>query len=420
VLELVRKALEQLGGIEAFVKPGETVLIKPNQAVARLAEEGCTADPLVVGALIRMARNAGAVKIQVAASSEGFLNSIEVMKYTGVAAMAAQEGAEIIDLGSDSTPSRAVDLPEGKVLGQVPVPVPLLETDVIIAVPKAKTDYLDLISGAIEFSMGTINQKWREQNLGDHDTVERFADVMAAVRPDLCVTDALICGEGDGPAANIPRWCGCILASADFVATDVSMAGLLGRDWRKLHFAAACEQRGLGSREPIVWLGTSLHRVAVQAWPGHEGFQHLPVNVLVGGGVTLSGTIGHVKSALDTLLLRGVLDRVISTKGTPTIMIGDIADPEYEKHIAEGPYVVFDDAARPEYRNDARIFFVPGHPVLSTAAAELMKGLGVESGREHPGFRSIRSALGVAVGSAGFAALAAGAMLGMKLAAKRD
>ena len=61
---LVREALDHLGGISAFVKPEQTVLIKPNQTVFYSAEEGCTMDPLVVGALIREAKEAGAAKVQ--------------------------------------------------------------------------------------------------------------------------------------------------------------------------------------------------------------------------------------------------------------------------------------------------------------------------------------------------------------------
>lgn len=66
VFDLVREALSFLGGMEKFVKPGQTVLIKPNQTVFYSAEEGCTTDPLVVGALVRLAKEAGAKKVQVA------------------------------------------------------------------------------------------------------------------------------------------------------------------------------------------------------------------------------------------------------------------------------------------------------------------------------------------------------------------
>ena len=57
--------------------------------------------------------------------------------------------------------------------------------------------------------MGRRGQpEWREFNHGDEDMIARFVDIMTVSRPDLCVVDALICGEGDGPIANLPRWCG--------------------------------------------------------------------------------------------------------------------------------------------------------------------------------------------------------------------
>ena len=88
VERLVDEALDLLGGISRFVKPGQTVLIKPNQTVYYSAEEGCTTDPLVVGALIRIVRRAGAARVQVAESSGGFFSSLECMSITGVAAVA--------------------------------------------------------------------------------------------------------------------------------------------------------------------------------------------------------------------------------------------------------------------------------------------------------------------------------------------
>lgn len=379
VLDLTREALSHLGGIQAFVKPGQTVLLKPNQTVYYSAEEGCTTDPLVVGALIRLAREAGAARIQVGESSGGFFNSLECMRITGMAAMAEREGAELIDLGSDRTPNRVVPIPEGKVIQEAPLPAPLVDADVVIAVPKAKNHHIEPISGAMKLWVGVVNQNWRNHHHGDEEMIDRFVDLMTVSRPDLCVVDALICGEGDGPIANLPRWCGCVLACADPVATDVAIARLMGRDWRQLRFAKEGEARGLGFREPLTWMGTQLEKVAFKAWPGHKGFDYLPLNFLVGKGVTLEGTMGHVKSVLDSMLRRGELEQVAWLKGTPTVMCGDIEDPQFEEHLLQGPYVVFDDAARSEYKNDPRVHFVPGHPVLQTAMPELMKGLGVQA-----------------------------------------
>src|SRR5438046_10714028 len=111
VTDLVRQALEPLGGISQFVKADETVLIKPNQTVFYAAEEGCTTDPLVVGALIRLAKQAGAARVQIAESSGGYFSSLDCMEITGMAAVAERDRAELIDLGSDDTPNRTVSIP---------------------------------------------------------------------------------------------------------------------------------------------------------------------------------------------------------------------------------------------------------------------------------------------------------------------
>src|SRR5215813_9701347 len=108
---LVREAIDYLGGINRFIKSGQTVLLKPNQTVFYSAEEGCTTDPLVIGALIRLAREGGAGRVIVGESSGGFFSSLECMRITGMAAVAKREGAETVDLGADDTPTRTVHIP---------------------------------------------------------------------------------------------------------------------------------------------------------------------------------------------------------------------------------------------------------------------------------------------------------------------
>ena len=123
VLALVREALEHLGGMRAFT-PGQTVLIKPNQTVYYAADEGCTTDPLVVGAVIRLAKEAGAAKAQVGESSGEFFSSMQCMHITGVAHVAEQEGAELIDVGADDVPNRTVPIPQGQLIKEVLLPAP--------------------------------------------------------------------------------------------------------------------------------------------------------------------------------------------------------------------------------------------------------------------------------------------------------
>jgi uncharacterized protein (DUF362 family) len=377
VTALAREALDLLGGMRRFVLRGQTVLIKPNQTVFYSAEEGCTTDPLLVGALVRLAWEAGAGRVRVAESSGGFFNSIDCMRITGVAAVAEREGAELVDLGR--CPTRNVPIPDGRVIRECPLPVPLLEADVIIDAPKAKNHHIPPISGALKNWVGAVNAEWRQRNHGKPEMFGKFMDIMSVTRPHLCVCDALIAGEGDGPIANLPHWCGCVIATDDPVAMDVTICRLLKHDWHDLKFIPEAVARGIGVAEPITYVGRHVDEVAIDAWKPHQGFDYLPINFLVGGGVTLEGTVGHVKSVVDSMLRRGDLDLVVWYRGTPTIMVGEIEDPQFEQHLKEGPYVVFDDAALPRYKNDPRVHFVAGHPVLRDAMPQLMKGLGVSA-----------------------------------------
>jgi uncharacterized protein (DUF362 family) len=375
VLSLVNDAIEKIGGIASFIKPGQTVLIKPDQSVPAPAETGSTTDPLMIGALIRLARIAGASRIQVAGSSEGCLDAFRCMRETGLAAIAEREGAQIIDLSRNAT--RQIDVPGASAPRRAALPVALIESDVMIAAPKAKTHPFDQIAGTIQLWSGLVSPNWRAAHQME-DMVGSYADLMTIIRPDLCVTDALICGEGDGPGAHVPHWCGCVLASTDPVAMDVSIALLLGCDPRSLRFAAAGEQQGVGSRAPIVWLGTGIEQVAFHSWKSHPDFQHLPINVLVGKHVTMAGTIGRTRNALDILLRRGELERILCSGRTPTVMIGDIEDPQFERHLNQGPYLVLDDAARPVYKNNPSVFFIGGHPIQRDLLPDLLKWLNAD------------------------------------------
>lgn len=374
VLALVREAIHHIGGIESFVKPGQKVSILASDTAACWSKEACTADPFVIAALIRLLQDAGAA-------------SVQVLEANGAAADASER-----------------EVPEGKVLHRAALPTALLDCDVVIAVPKARTDFKDLISSTMDAVASVTRGVRHALEGGDETRSEALADLMAVVRPDLTVTDALICGEGDGPLANSPRWCGCMLAGVDPVAMDVAMASLLGLDPKKLRAAAAAEERGLGSRAPIVYLGTSVERVSFRAWPAREGFSHLPVRVCIGRGVARYGAPGHVKSALDLLLRQGALERAIRDHGTPTILIGDVEDPEFERHIEEGPYLAFGDAVRHQYKSHRRVFFVPGDPAMEDVLPQLMRGLGLI--REHARKRTVSAS------AASVAALAAGVILG--------
>jgi hypothetical protein len=58
-------------------------------------------------------------------------------------------------------------------------------------------------------------------------------------------------------------------------------------------------------------------------------------------------------------------------------MFGEAEDPDFEKHVNEGPYVVLDDAALDKYKYDPRVVYIPGSPVpQSYIQHEMVEGMG--------------------------------------------
>ena len=66
VTAMLQGAIDAIGGINAYIKPGDVVLIKPNVAFERVAALGATSHPEIVSALVKLARDAGAREVRVA------------------------------------------------------------------------------------------------------------------------------------------------------------------------------------------------------------------------------------------------------------------------------------------------------------------------------------------------------------------
>lgn len=375
---LLREVLAHLGGMERFVREGQTVLIKPNLTMWRLAKDGVTTDPRVVAALARIAREAGAAVVQVGECSSCGQVTRDVFQITGMFAACRQAGATPIYF--DEVEQVEVEVPLGKLIRSIPVPKPLLEADVVIACPKLKTHFLDPITGALKLWVGAARQDTMHR-LHRDQIQETVADLLTVTRPDLAVMDALIAGEGNGPVATRGRFMGCLLASDDPVALDVVAGDLAGFHGADMTFPRAAAERGIGvaARERIDVLGAPVTADVVLAPEQMEGWtESYPVRLLVGEGVTLQGTLGHFKGFADLWQADRIWDSIVATRGKPTFMFGRIEDPEYEAHLAEGKYFVVDDVAYAKYKKDPRVTFIPGSPVGNEMMPAIMEALGID------------------------------------------
>ena len=91
----VARALAALGGMDRFVRRGETVLVKPNVGWDRLPEQAANTDPEVVAEIVRQCRAAGATRVVVADISCN--DPQRCFARSGVLARAQAAGAEVLD-----------------------------------------------------------------------------------------------------------------------------------------------------------------------------------------------------------------------------------------------------------------------------------------------------------------------------------
>ncbi|MHC4586862.1 MAG: DUF362 domain-containing protein [Planctomycetota bacterium] len=92
--QTVTKAIELLGGIERFVKKGETVAIKPNVAFASPPMLGATAQPELVAQVVTLCYKAGAK--QVIVTDNPINDPASCFTLSGVSKAASAAGAKVI------------------------------------------------------------------------------------------------------------------------------------------------------------------------------------------------------------------------------------------------------------------------------------------------------------------------------------
>jgi uncharacterized protein (DUF362 family)/Pyruvate/2-oxoacid:ferredoxin oxidoreductase delta subunit len=269
VKSAVRQSLDLLGGIHAFVKPGDRVLLKVSLLMRRKPEKATTTHPEIVRALAELVIEAGGRPL-IGDSPGGYhfytrSTLASVYDTCGMKDAAEKSGAEL----NYDTEAVDVPFPEGKVIKLVKTIKPVLEADVIISIPKLKTHMMTVYSGAVKNMFGLIPGSYKaEYHLRFEDTND-FADLLidlcSFARPALTVMDAVVGMEGYGPTAGNPRTVGLIVSSRDPYALDTVAVRLIGLDHRKVPTIMKAEQRGLcaaGAAGARV-IGEPVERVAV-------------------------------------------------------------------------------------------------------------------------------------------------------------
>ena len=113
VKEMVRRAMNALGGMDKLVSKGNRVIIKPNIAWNQKPEFAANTNPFVVAALVELCREAGASRVKVMDHTCS-ANPEPSYENSGIATTARQVGAEVSYI--DKSRFRDFTIADGKVL----------------------------------------------------------------------------------------------------------------------------------------------------------------------------------------------------------------------------------------------------------------------------------------------------------------
>jgi uncharacterized protein (DUF362 family) len=241
--ETVRQAFESLGGMKAFVKPGERVLLKVNAAFASPLALGATSHPDLVEAVAQLCQDAGAARVIV--TDNPINDPASCFALTGIDSAARLAGAEVV-IPRESLFQR-FSVPGGRLIRDWPVLyAPLARVDRVIGLAPVKDHHRSGASMTLKNWYGLLGGR---RNIFHQDIHTIIQELAIMIRPTAVVLDGMQTMMTNGPTGGSLsdlKPTGTLIVSTDPVAADAAGATLLGRTAADLPFIAKAESAGAG------------------------------------------------------------------------------------------------------------------------------------------------------------------------------
>jgi uncharacterized protein (DUF362 family)/Pyruvate/2-oxoacid:ferredoxin oxidoreductase delta subunit len=226
----VKGSIDLIGGISAFIKPGQKVLLKVNALMALDPSSACPTHPAIVKAVAKLVTKEGAVPF-IGDSPGGISTDFNrVFEICGYNKTAKELGIETVDLKKIKITNAEIKL-KGKTI-TVPVTDLNGRFDVIINLPKLKTHILTVMTGAIKNMFGSVPGYYKSKLHFIATNADDFCSMLIGVykktMPVLTVMDAVESMEGNGPSGGQAKKTKTIFASSDGFALDTVSAYCMG------------------------------------------------------------------------------------------------------------------------------------------------------------------------------------------------
>lgn len=238
----VAALLEPLGGMTAFVKPGDRVLLKPNLLTGARPTQECVTRPELVYCV---------AELVIAAGGKPFLGDGPAF---GSAHGVAQANGYLPLMNELNVPIVEFKGARYKTIGEefehLLLSKEVMEADVVINLPKIKSHVQLTLTMGVKNLFGCVPGKmkaWWHMEAGKDEA--RFGQMLVetarTISPNLTILDGIIGHEGNGPSNGEPRELGILAASANVFALDRSIVDLLQVAPERVLTIAAARKLGL-------------------------------------------------------------------------------------------------------------------------------------------------------------------------------
>jgi uncharacterized protein (DUF362 family) len=259
VLSAVKQAIELIGGLGDIVKPGNTVLIKPNLvAPPKERVTGAITRYEVCLGIAELVKEMGAEPV-IAESSAAGVDTEKVIEVGGYGKL-RELGYQVVDLKKANRGKIKVN--DGKVVQELDTWELVMKADVIISVPVMKTHDQTEVTLSIKNLKGLI-QDTQKKDFHALGVLEGVVDILQTLKPSLTVMDGTVAQEGFGPIFGDPVDLRVILASKDLVAADAVASLIMGYKPEDVLITKFAAERGLGEIDinKIEVTGTAIDEV---------------------------------------------------------------------------------------------------------------------------------------------------------------
>lgn len=243
---MFRKGIEALGGMKAFVKPGQKVVVKPNIGWDKKPEEAANTNPDLVAEIVRQALAAGASQVTVFDHTCNEWRSC--YKSSGIEEAVIKAGGKMLPANLKEHYSK-VERPEAVKMKEALIHNAIIEADVFINVPVLKHHGGAKMSCAMKNFMGLVEDRGYMHR---HNLQQCIADAVLYRKPDLNVVDAYRIITANGPRGvtladvKTPKY---QLLSRDIVAVDAMAARIIGFPWESIPHLKLGEKLGYGTMD---------------------------------------------------------------------------------------------------------------------------------------------------------------------------